>query len=174
MAAYLHLDESNVHLHIQHLKYRYHFDKRKQKEVYSFSSHPDFTPQYLKSMHVDLEKTINKRVVDKHRWPHAIQPKLNKRAYLDHYLYKIKSLQEEIGVLKKQYQYIRDRNNKLLTAKEQRICKVINKVLKKKHPQLWEDCYKLLVAQGLPPLKIEKLKKDDYFKSRIKYLTKNN
>ena len=171
--AYLHLDESNVHLHVQHVKFRHFFDKRQRAEVYAFSNPPELTPNALKSMQKEYENVLNQELVEKQNWKHKIEPKLSQRRYVNFLRFKVKALQAQCEMLEQNVTAMQKWEGRKIKLAEEPLYQKIRYFIRQSNPKLWKSCADWLISLGYSEEMVKKLfakqKKQEQIKIKLKH-----
>lgn len=99
LASFLHLDESNVHLHCQHVQFLYKFDARQQKMAHAFTRPRRLTPFYMSELRQQLQQYLRTQLQrDRFAWT-IMTPSYDPKTGLDLYHFKINNLQQQLTQL---------------------------------------------------------------------------
>ncbi len=138
IGSFLHLDESNIHIHFNFFRHKYKWDRKEHRMKYGFTNEGFLSREKMKEMQASYREFQNKRLFKDLGWDkdYALEKQSKGKVYDRLEDWKAKIEEEK---LRKEYLSIRRENNNKDITKQKNISIELIKEAKK---ELWEAIIK--------------------------------
>ena len=95
IGSFLHLDESNIHIHFNFFRHKLKWNEKEQKMRYSFTHQGFLSPEKMKTLHYSYLKYQNKVLFKELNWEISLTPNFIKKNYIPLEEYKKEQLYQK-------------------------------------------------------------------------------